>query len=237
MVTKALRRNLLATTIIAGTFMSTAAFAQGTSPAADAPNDDDTIVVTGSLISNPNLAQSSPVLVTTADEIALRQSNVAEQVLRNIPGIVPSIGSAVNNGNGGASFVNLRGLGANRNIVLLDGYRIAPSGLSGLVDLNNVPLALVDRVDALTGGASTTYGADAIAGVVNFVTRRDFAGVEVSVGETVTEKGDGNYFRTDVTIGGNFADDRGNAVLSVGYQESVPVYQGDRDFGVNRLGC
>ena len=235
MVTKALRRNLLATTIIAGTFMSTAAFAQGTSPAADAPNDDDTIVVTGSLISNPNLAQSSPVLVTTADEIALRQSNVAEQVLRNIPGIVPSIGSAVNNGNGGASFVNLRGLGANRNIVLLDGYRIAPSGLSGLVDLNNVPLALVDRVDALTGGASTTYGADAIAGVVNFVTRRDFAGVEVSVGETVTEKGDGNYFRTDVTIGGNFADDRGNAVLSVGYQESDPVYQGDRDFGVNTI--
>jgi len=235
MVTKALRRNLLATTIIAGTFMSTAAFAQGTTPAADAPKDEDTIVVTGSLISNPNLAQSSPVVVTTAEEIALRQNNVAEEVLRNIPGIVPSIGSAVNNGNGGASFVDLRGLGSNRNVVLLDGNRIAPSGLVGRVDLNNIPLALVERVDALTGGASTTYGADAISGVVNFITRRDFAGVEVSVGEKITQKGDGNYLRTDVTIGGNFDDGKGNAVLSVGYQESDPVYQGDRDFSTNNI--
>ncbi len=235
MVTKALRRNLLATTIIAGTFMSTAAFAQGTTPAADAPKDEDTIVVTGSLISNPNLAQSSPVVVTTAEEIALRQNNVAEEVLRDIPGIVPSIGSAVNNGNGGASFVDLRGLGSNRNVVLLDGNRIAPSGLVGRVDLNNIPLALVERVDALTGGASTTYGADAISGVVNFITRRDFAGVEVSVGEKITQKGDGNYLRTDVTIGGNFDDGKGNAVLSIGYQESDPVYQGDRDFSNNNI--
>jgi iron complex outermembrane recepter protein len=235
MVTKALRRNLLATTIIAGTFMSTAAFAQGTTPAADAPKDEDTIVVTGSLISNPNVSQSTPVLVRTAEEIALRQNNVAEEVLRDIPGIVPSIGSAVNNGNGGASFVDLRGLGSNRNIVLLDGDRIVPSGLVGRVDLNNIPLALVERVDALTGGASTTYGADAISGVVNFITRRDFAGVEVSVGEKITAKGDGNYFRTDVTIGGNFDDGKGNAVLSIGYQESDPVYQGDRDFSVNSI--
>jgi iron complex outermembrane recepter protein len=235
MVTKALRRNLLATTIIAGTLMSTPVFAQGTTPAADAPKDEDTIVVTGSLISNPNLAQSSPVLVTTAEEIALRQNNVAEEVLRDIPGIVPNIGSAVNNGNGGASYVDLRGLGSFRNVVLLDGNRIAPSGLLGRVDLNNIPLALVERVDALTGGASTTYGADAISGVVNFITRRDFAGVEISVGEKITGKGDGNYLRTDVTVGGNFADDRGNAVLSIGYQESDPVYQGDRDFAANNI--
>ena len=234
MVTKSLRRNLLATTIIAGSLMSAPAFAQTPAPA-DAPKDEDTIVVTGSLISNPNLAQSSPVNVTTSEEIALRQNNVAEEVLRDIPGIVPSIGSAVNNGNGGASFVDLRGLGSNRNVVLLDGNRIAPSGLVGRVDLNNIPLALVDRVDALTGGASTTYGADAISGVVNFVTKRDFAGVEVSLGEKITGKGDGNYFRADVTVGGNFADGRGNAVLSLGYQESDPVYQGDRDFSINNI--
>ncbi len=230
MVTKALRRNLLATTIIAGSLMSTPAFAQ--TPAADAAPAEDTIVVTGSLISNPNLAQSSPVLVTTSEEIELRQSNVAEQVLRSIPGVVPNIGSAVNTGNGGASFVDLRGLGSFRNIVLLDGNRIVPTGLIGRVDLNNIPLALVERVDALTGGASTTYGADAISGVVNFITKRDFAGVELSVGETITEKGDGNYLRADLTVGGNFDDGRGNAVLSIGYQESDPVYQGDRDFSV-----
>jgi iron complex outermembrane recepter protein len=234
MVTNSVRRTLLASTIIAGTLaMSAPAFAQTAPAAAEAATTEgDTIVVTGSLISNPNLAQSTPVLVTTAEDIALRQNNVAEEVLRDIPGIVPSIGSAVNNGNGGASFVDLRGLGSNRNIVLLDGNRIVPSGLVGRVDLNNIPLALVERVDALTGGASTTYGADAISGVVNFITKRDFAGAEISVGEKITEKGDGNYLRADVTLGANFDDGRGNAVVSVGYQESDPVYQGDRDFSI-----
>ena len=234
MVTNSVRRNLLASTIIAGTLaMSAPAFAQGAPAAADeAAAEGETIVVTGSLISNPNLAQSSPVLVTTAEDIALRQNNVAEEVLRDIPGIVPSIGSAVNNGNGGASYVDLRGLGSFRNIVLLDGNRIAPSGLVGRVDLNNIPLALVERVDALTGGASTTYGADAISGVVNFITKKDFAGAEISVGEKITEKGDGNYLRADVTLGANFDDGRGNAVVSLGYQESDPVYQGDRNFSI-----
>ncbi|MFL6738331.1 MAG: TonB-dependent receptor domain-containing protein, partial [Sphingomicrobium sp.] len=139
---------------------------------------------------------------------------------------------AVNNGNGGASFVDLRGLGPNRNIVLLDGNRLAPASLLGIFDLNNIPLALVERVDALTGAAVTTYGADAITGVVNFITRRDFAGVEVSGSEQITEQGDGNFMRADLTLGANFDDGRGNAVLSVGYQQSDPIYQGARDFSV-----
>ncbi len=199
------------------------------------PEGEREITVTGSLIRNPNLVRATPVIVTTAEEIELRQSNVAEDVLREIPGIVPSIGSAVNNGNNGNSFVDLRGLGANRNLVLLDGNRIVPAGLTGAVDLNDIPLALVDRVEVLTGGASTTYGADAVAGVVNFVTKRNFTGVEIQGSEQLTEKGDGNYYRTDATIGGNFADDKGNAVLSVGYQHSDPVYQGDRNFSVNNI--
>lgn len=188
------------------------------------------IVVTGSLISNPNLIRSTPVLATTADQIELKQNNTAETILREIPGVVPSIGSAVNNGNNGASFVDLRGLGSNRNIVLLDGGRLVPSELQGRFDLNNVPVALVERVDVLTGGASTTYGADAIAGVVNFITKRDFQGIEVNLSDQITEKGDGNYFRADLTLGGNFNEDRGNIVFAVGYQKSDPVYQGDRSF-------
>ena len=195
----------------------------------------DEIVVTGSLISNPNLERSSPVNVTTAADIELKQSNVAEEVLREIPGIVPSIGSAVNNGNGGASYVDLRGLGSNRNIVLLDGSRITPSGLVGRVDLNNIPLALVERVDVLTGGAVTTYGADAVTGVVNFITKRDFAGFEASLGEKITGRGDGNTFRADVTIGANFDDGRGNAVFSIGYQQADPVYQGARSISVDNI--
>ncbi len=190
----------------------------------------DEIIVTGSRITNPNLERSTPVNATTSEEIELKQSNNAESILRELPGVVPSIGSAVNNGNGGASFVNLRGLGSNRNIVLLDGVRLVPAELNGRFDLNNVPLALIERVDVLTGGASTTYGADAISGVVNFITKSDFSGLEATVSEQMTEQGDGEAFRADVTIGANLDDGRGNVVLAVGYQSVDPVYQGDRAF-------
>ena len=193
------------------------------------------IVVTGTLIRNPNLEQSTPVNVTTADTIELKQSNVAEEVLRELPGVVANIGSAVNNGNGGASYVDLRGLGSIRNIVLLNGNRVAPSDVNGRVDLNNIPLALIERVDALTGAAVTTYGADAITGVVNFVTKRDFAGLEVTASNQLTEEGDGHIFRVDATIGANFDDGRGNAVLSIGYQQADPVYQGARAFSNDTL--
>ena len=228
----------------AALFAATPALAQAqpqdaqTSDADTAP--ESTIVVTGSLIRNPNLEQANPVNVTTADQIELKQSNVAEEVLREIPGVVSNVGSAVNNGNGGSSYVDLRGLGANRNLVLLDGNRLPPSGVSSVtaasaVDLNNIPLALISRVDSLTGAAVTTYGADAITGVVNFITKKDFAGIDLNLGEQITEEGDGNYFRGDLTLGANFDDGRGNAVVSLGYQESDAVYQGDRDFSFNQI--
>jgi len=198
-------------------------------------NSQGDIVVTGSLIKNPALIASAPVQVIGQEEIQLRQSNTAEEILRNLPGAVPSIGSAVNNGNGGASFVDLRGLGSFRNVVLLDGNRIAPSGLVGRVDLNNIPLALIERTDVLTGGAATTYGADAVSGVVNFITRSDFSGIDASVSNQITERGDGAYTRADITIGSNFDDGRGNVVFSVGYQKADPVYQGDRDYSINNV--
>ncbi|WOK38270.1 TonB-dependent receptor [Sphingomonas sp. C3-2] len=206
--------------------LSAPAYAQDEAVAAEGQE----IIVTGTLIKNPNLQRATPVLATTADQIELKQNNNAEEILREVPGAVPSIGSAVNNGNGGASFVNLRGLGSNRNVVLLDGVRLVPAELQGRFDLNNIPLALIERVDVLTGGASTTYGADAISGVVNFITKSDFSGLEATISNQITEKGDGNAFRADVTLGANFDDGRGNAVFSVGYQQTDPVYQGDRGF-------
>ena len=212
--------------------ISTPSFAQ------DAAAEEETveaIVVTGSLITNPNLERSAPVNVTSAEEMELLQSNLAEEVLREIPGVVASIGSAVNNGNGGASYVNLRGIGSNRNVVLLDGDRIVPAGFGGQVDLNNIPLALVERVDVLTGGASTTYGADAVGGVVNFILKNDFSGLEAQSSYQLTEKGDGDVVRADVTIGANFDDGRGNAVFGVGYQQADPVYQGARDVSLTTI--
>lgn len=234
MVKLALRRNLLASTIIAGALISGPAFAQTTPAAAsDDAAAGDTIVVTGSLISNPNLTSSSPVSAVGSEELQLRQTVVAEQVLREIPGIVPGNGQQVNNGQSSAgSTVNLRGLGSNRNIVLIDGIRIAPANANGTVDLNNIPVALLDRLDVLTGGASTTYGADAVSGVVNFVTKRDFAGMNLQLSEGITEKGDGNTLRADLVVGANFDDGRGNAVLGIGYQETDAIYQGDRPISV-----
>lgn len=231
------RRNmqsrLLASTIFATTaLVASPAFAQG-QPAATAENNDDAIVVTGTLIRNPNLVASAPVQSVGQEEISLRQRNTAEEILRDLPGATPSIGSAVNNGNGGAAFADLRGLGNFRNVVLLDGNRIVPSSFIGRVDLNNIPLALVERVDTLTGGAATTYGADAVSGVINFITRQDFAGAEIAASQQITEEGDGNVFRVDATIGANFDDGRGNATLSLGYQEADPVYQGARRFSLS----
>ena len=217
------------------TDQSAPADSQPTAPAAPAPAiapaAGNEIVITGTLIRNPNLIASAPVTVVGQDEMRLRQTNTAEEVLRTIPGAAPGIGSQVNNGANGSAFVNLRSLGANRNIVLLDGVRIVPADLIGRVDLNIIPLALVDRVDVLTGGASSTYGADAISGVINFITRNDFAGMELSLSDQITQRGDGNFLRGDLTLGANFDDGRGNAVLSIGYQESDPVFQGgDRPF-------
>ena len=212
--------------------VSAPAYAQD---AAEGTTSNSEIVVTGTLIRNPNLEQSTPVNVIGAEEIDYQQANVAEELLRELPGVTPSIGSAVNNGNGGASFVNLRNLGSNRNVVLIDGVRLAPAELNGRFDLNNIPLALIERVDVLTGGASTTYGADAVSGVVNFITKRDFAGIEANLSNQLTEQGDGHTLRADVTIGANFDDGRGNAVFSVGYQQADPIYQGAREHGLFAL--
>ncbi|MCW3797959.1 TonB-dependent receptor [Sphingomonas sp. BN140010] len=183
------------------------------------------IVVTGTLIRNPNLTSASPVSVVNESEITLRTPNNAEELIRRIPGVSAGIGTQVNNGSNGTSSVDLRGLGTQRNLVLLDGNRIVPTLANGAVDLNLIPIALLSRVDVLTGGASTTYGADAVSGVVNFITRRDFSGVDVRASYKLTEEGDGQAYRTDVTFGGNFDDNRGNAVLSFGYTNAKPVYQ------------
>ncbi|WP_174278675.1 TonB-dependent receptor plug domain-containing protein [Sphingomonas bacterium] len=247
-----LQRRLVTTTMLAGAIaLSGTAQAQDQTPAqpaaadqATAPSGEQTqasagppattssgdVVVTGSLIRNPALVATAPVQVLGQEEVQLRQSNTAEEILRDLPGAVADIGSAVNNGNTGFANVNLRGLGSNRNLVLLDGNRIAPADLVGVVDLNDIPLALIQRTEVLTGGASTTYGADAISGVVNFITRSDFTGVEASASNQITQRGDGPYFRADLTVGGKINDGRGNAVVSIGYQHSDPIYQGARDF-------
>jgi iron complex outermembrane recepter protein len=189
------------------------------------------IVVTGSRITNPNLDFSSPVAVVGSDEFNFKQPVSAEQLLREVPGVVPALGQNVNNGSNGTSTLNLRGLGDNRNLVLLDGQRLVPAGTNAVADLNIIPIVLIERADIFTGGATTAYGADAIAGVVNFITKRNFTGIEISGNFGFTEEGDGEVYRTDATIGADFDGGRGNVVLNIGYTKTEAVLQGDRSIG------
>ena len=207
--------------------ISAPSFAQDAAPAEVA---EEAIVVTGSRISNPNLELSSPVSVVGAEEFAIQQVFSVEDVLRDIPGSAPSVGSQVGNGGNGGANIDLRGLGSNRNLVLIDGNRVVPATLGGVVDTNIIPIALLERVDVFTGGASTVYGADAITGVVNFVTKSDFAGIDLNLGYGLSDRGDAGQFRADITIGGNFEGGRGNAVFNVGYTETDELYMGARDF-------
>ncbi|MBV8686853.1 MAG: TonB-dependent receptor [Alphaproteobacteria bacterium] len=218
-------------------FAATPAAAQVAEPAEGSPDvaansnassDGDAIVVTGSRIARPDLQISSPVNVVGQEEIQLRQPNTAEELLRDLPSVRPSLGPGVNNGSDGSASINLRGIGENRTLVLLDGRRIVPFGLDIVTDLNTIPVALVERVDVVTGGASSVYGADAVAGVVNFITRRNFSGMDLSGSYRVSERGDAVQYRGDLTLGANLADGRGNAVLSIGYQNRNPLLHTQR---------
>lgn len=240
-MTRVFRRLLLASTIAATGLSAapllaqTAAVDAPTPTAAPAPDSADSgsdVIVTGSRISNPNISQSSPVSVISAAELELRQPTSIEQVLRELPGGSPGIGQQVNNGQGGVASFNQRGLGTNRNLVLLNNRRVVPSTLGNVVDLNVIPLALIERSDVLTGGAVTSYGADAVAGLVNFITKRNFSGLDLQANYGITERGDGQSYRFDLTTGANFADNKGNVVLSFSYTNTKPVLQGDRSIGL-----
>lgn len=196
-------------------------------------NDDepiDEITITGSRISDPNLEQASQILVMSEAEILARHVLDAESLVGELPGIAPGTSRSINNGSNGAASLNLRGLGDNRNLILLDGQRIVPTDLSARTDLNNIPMALVERVDIVTGGASSVYGADAVAGVSNFILKRDFEGAQIAMTTSSTTEGDGDTVRVDVTLGGNFEGGRGNAAINIGYQQVDGILQGEREF-------
>lgn len=229
------KASLFASTVMAGAMIASPALAQDADVSTEETAESEAIVVTGSRITNPNLELSSPVSVVSADDIAFQQPVSVEQVLRQLPSAVPSIGAQTNNGNNGSARINLRGLGTNRNVVLLNGRRVTPRDTDAVVDLNVIPVALLQRVDVLTGGASTVYGADAISGVVNFITRDNFDGFDARFAQGITEEGDGENFRADLTMGASFDDGRGNAVLNFSYVKTNPVLQGDRDFSLVSL--
>ena len=216
-----LKACLMASTLIGGMAAAAPAMAQ----------DDDIVVITGTRIQRTDTVAPSPI--TSVDEEMFELNNVVntEDLLNTLPQLIPAFDATSNNPGNGTATVSLRGLGTTRTLVLVDGQRMVGSGAGQVVDLNNIPAAMVERVDVVTGGASAVYGSDAVAGVVNFILRDDFEGVEFSAShEFSMEEGDAAISDVNVTIGGNFDNGRGNAVLSFGYTNREAVFQASRDF-------
>src|SRR5262245_1079223 len=208
-------------------------FAQTAAPAEGL----EEVTVVGSRIIRKDYEATSPVVTLTEDVFKLSGEPQIETVLNTLPQLVPSITTTSNNpSNGGQSNVDLRGLGTVRTLVLVDGARTTPSNVNGVVDLNTIPAALIEGVEILTGGSSSTYGSDAIAGVVNVKLKRSFNGIEIRAQQGMTGEGDGQSTVFDAVVGGNFADDRGNAVVTMSYDKRDAVLAGERAFGIYAKG-
>tara|TARA_R110002124_G_scaffold77980_1_gene208428 strand:- start:1496 stop:4336 length:2841 start_codon:yes stop_codon:yes gene_type:complete len=216
----------MASTLISGLAVAAPAMAQ----------EQDVVTVTGSRIQRTDTIAPSPVTNVTAEQLAVVNTVNTEDFINSLPQVVPSFDATSNNPGDGTARVSLRGLGANRTLVLIDGQRFVASGVNQIVDLNNIPAAMVQSVDIVTGGASAVYGSDAVAGVVNFLLKDDFEGVEINA-STETSLGDldGSITTLAITMGGNFDGGRGNAVISMGYTNREALFQGDRDFSSDTL--
>tara|TARA_R110000868_G_scaffold375440_3_gene639988 strand:- start:26642 stop:29569 length:2928 start_codon:yes stop_codon:yes gene_type:complete len=216
---------LLSATIIGGLALSVPALAQ------DA-NRDDIIVVTGTRIQSPNIVSASPVTTIGQQELDVQQTPDIERVFRDLPLSVPGDGQNVNNGTAGAATLNLRNLGTQRTLLLINGQRMVPYDINGVVDVSTVPMIMLERVDIVTGGASAVYGSDAMAGAVNFILQEDFTGVELNYNYQQTESNDGTQHDISVMMGAELDGGRGNVVAAMNHTHREPVRFGDRDWGV-----
>ena len=202
-----------------------------------ADEEDSRIVVTGSRIQRQDFNSTTPMV--TADEALLEQSSTAalESNLNKLPQFVPAqtptaggdIQPTATN-TPGAATVSLRGVGANRNLVLVDGRRSTPSNASGVTDISTIPAAAIERVEVISGGASATYGADAVAGVTNFILKKNFQGLELDGRMGITQEGDGFEYQLSGIMGTDFPDGRGNISLALAINTREANFQRDRDW-------
>lgn len=190
------------------------------------------IEITGSKIKRTDLESASPVSIITAADISMSGISNVENLLQEMSFSAGVAGNATNaywtSGGYGTAQVNLRGLGIKRTLVLLNGRRVVGggTGANSSVDLNMIPTSIIERIEVLKDGASAIYGADAIAGVINIITKKEFDGAELNVKAGITDENDGENQDVSLTIGGKF--DRGNAIFSVNYSNTSAVRQSDR---------
>ena len=188
------------------------------------------IVVTGSRIVRQDYEAASPVVSVSAE--AFKQAGVqnAETLLNTMPQIVPSLSKGSNNPGNGQAYIDLRGLGPTRNLVLMDGKRLMPGSEDALIDINTIPTAMIERVEVLTGGASAVYGSDAISGATNFIMRKNFTGIELNGQYGMSENEDTDERAFSITMGSDLADGKGNVVLYGMVNDQQNLSKGDRGF-------
>jgi outer membrane receptor protein involved in Fe transport len=242
------KRSLSKHSLLCGVFgaalMDPYAAAAQTEPApasAEVPTDaesevGDAIVVTGSRLTRRDIEAISPLTLVGAETLQAQGAVTLETAINQFPQLAPDTTSSTNqSGGSGVLSVDLRGLGAVRTLVLVDGRRYAPGDITGLTDLAMIPDLMVERVEIITGGASAVYGSDAIAGAVNFVLRRNFNGALAQYQYGETDRGDGVSHKGDVMLGVNSADGRGNVTGYFSYTKRDEVLAGNRAFSANPL--
>jgi iron complex outermembrane recepter protein len=230
-----MRERLMASSMICGVALLGLSATQASAADAAASGEVSEIVVTGSRIPTPNLTSVAPVTSVSSADIKAQGVTRIEDLLNSLPQSFAAQGSSVSNGSDGTATANLRGLGANRTLVLIDGRRLMAGNPTSSIspvsaDLNFIPTALVERVDVLTGGASAVYGADAVAGVVNFIMKKDFEGVQVDAQYSTyqhTQQDTGiqsviNAARAKAAVPGNFVVP-GNFLGGEGDQQSITL--------------
>jgi iron complex outermembrane recepter protein len=234
----------LAALTIAGAASAQTAPAEG-DPAPDAastqapepaPSDVDEVVVTGTRIRRDGFQAPTPVTVLGREEIENTSptNNIADFVnqLPSLAGSTRPSNSRLNlsSGQAGINALNLRNLGEVRTLVLLDGRRSVASTITGLVDVNTIPQLLVDRVEVVTGGASATYGSDAVGGVVNFILDKRFEGLTLQADTGVTSHGDGFNYSVGLAGGRSFSGGRGHVIASAELAHRDGIFEVDRDW-------
>lgn len=207
--------------------------------AMDSADAQGEIVVTGSRIVRPELESAMPVSVLKFDDAANIGRMDAYDVLRRSPALAPGTGvyeSQDTSRDLGLATVNLRNLGANRSLTLIDGRRRVPgSGTTSAVDINMIPAAMIDRIEVVTGGAAAIYGADAVTGAVNIITKNDLEGLNISAYKGISQAGDAPETQVSAAIGGKFAEGRGSFSIGGTYSDIALLEQGDREISRKRL--
>lgn len=225
-------------TICAGAVLLATSLGSAPTIAAEAAAIEE-VVVTGSRIGRSTATTPIPVTTLDSEQISLDGENRVADIINELPSLRTTQTPANSNFSeqeAGTNFLDLRGLGIDRTLVLIDGRRqVGGRPGSAALDTNTIPTALVDRIEIITGGASAVYGADAVSGVVNFIMRDDFEGLQFDVQSGIADEGDGETYQASITAGTNFEDGRGNIYFNLTFDDTKDIVGSDRDYASQRV--